>query len=81
MAKGELTYAQGERLSMFLDLERLGLATSYYPKSVGATRRREAAKLGYAANETSLPVDVDLSALLQPYGDVVEEFGSYSVRG
>ena len=29
---GELTYAQGERLSMFLELERLGLAQRHYPK-------------------------------------------------
>jgi hypothetical protein len=81
VVEGQLTFAQGERLSMFLDLERLGLATSYYPKSVGATRRREAAKLGYAANEISLAIDVDLDALLRPYCAVVEEFGGYSVRG
>jgi hypothetical protein len=26
VSRGEVTYAQGERMSMFLDLERLGLA-------------------------------------------------------
>ena len=80
VSTGELTYAQGERLSMFLDLERLGLAASYYPKSVGAARRREAAKLGYAANESPLAVDVDLDDLLRPYVQTVEEFGTVSVR-
>lgn len=27
--RGELTYSQGERIGMFLELERLGLATTY----------------------------------------------------
>jgi hypothetical protein len=50
--RGELTYSQGERLAMFLDLEWLGLARSYYPKAAYADRRRLAAKFGYGANET-----------------------------
>jgi hypothetical protein len=38
------SYAQGECMSMLLDLERLGLASSYDPRSVLASRtvRREA---------------------------------------
>ena len=40
--RGELTYAQGERLAMYLDLERLGLARSYYPKTVYQARGCEA---------------------------------------
>jgi len=71
--RDELTYAQGERLAMFLDLERLGLAQSYYPESVFRQRKREAARLGYAANDGgSEPVDVDLEALLRPYAQAVE---------
>jgi hypothetical protein len=34
VGKGEMTYAQGERMGMFLDLERLGLARAYYKSSV-----------------------------------------------
>jgi hypothetical protein len=52
VGRGEMTYAQGERMSMFLDLERLGLATTYYPGSVLAARRREARSLGLAPNDT-----------------------------
>ena len=81
VAGGDLTYAQGERVSMFLDVERLGLATSYYPKSVGTTRRREAARLGYAANETAAALDVDLGELLRPFWAVIDEFSNYSVSG
>jgi hypothetical protein len=66
--RGELTYAQGERVSMFLDLERLGLAQTYYPKTVYASRRREAAKLGYSANDDGLDsLEVDIAELLAPY--------------
>jgi hypothetical protein len=69
----ELTYAQGERLAMFLDLERLGLAQSYYPESVYRQRKREAARLGYAGNDGDPePLDVDLAALLHPYVQAVE---------
>jgi hypothetical protein len=66
--RGDLTYQQGERIAMFLDLERLGLAESYYPASVYSARRREAAKRGFAPNDGSVsPVDVNLSALLAAY--------------
>jgi hypothetical protein len=72
VGRGELDYKQGERLSMFLDLERLGLAKSYYPKSVYAARRREAKKLGYSIVDTgSEPLEVELGELLQPYADAI----------
>jgi hypothetical protein len=68
VAEGELTYAQGERIGTFLDVERLGLGRRYYPKSVYAARKREASKLGYSANEAGTEgFDVDLAALLEPY--------------
>jgi hypothetical protein len=71
--RGELTYAQGERLAMYLDLERLGLARSFYPKTVYAARRREAARLGYGANEAGTsPLEVELADLLEPYVQAVE---------
>ena len=70
---GQLTYAQGERLAMFLDLERLGLAQRYYPKSVYTARRREARKLGYSTSDTGVgSLAVELSELLQPYLDAVK---------
>ena len=70
--RGELTHSQGERIGMFLELERLGLATAYYPKSVYAARRREAGKLGYSANESGTEsLDVELAELLAPYVEAV----------
>lgn len=73
VSRGELDYKQGERLSMFLDLERLGLAKSYYPKSVYAARRREAKKLGHSTADTgSEPLEVELSELLRAYAEAVE---------
>jgi hypothetical protein len=69
----ELSYTQGERLSMFLDLERLGTARTYYPQSAYADRRRLAARLGYAANEHGQEsLEADLSELLAPYRAAVE---------
>ena len=47
VSAGRMSYSQGERTCTFLDLERLGLVTSYYPKSVLAARRREARLLGW----------------------------------
>jgi hypothetical protein len=73
VSKGELTYAQGERLAMFLDLERLGLAHSYYPAGVYRQRRREAVRLGYAANYgPGGGLEVDLGELLRAYRTVVD---------
>jgi hypothetical protein len=69
----ELTYAQGERRAVYLDLERLGLARTYYPKTVYAARRREAAKLGYGANKLGAsPLEVDLADLLEAYIQAVD---------
>jgi hypothetical protein len=71
--RGELTCQQGERLSMFLDLERVGLAHSYYPASVYRQRRREAVTLGYAATDVIADVlEVDLEELLRAYRQAVE---------
>ena len=58
---------------MFLELERLGIATTYYPKSIYAARKREARKLGYSISDTgAAPLDVELGELLQPYVEAVE---------
>jgi hypothetical protein len=71
--RGELRYAEGERLSLFLDLERMGLAQSYYPPSVLAARRREARKLGYGMSDTgTTSLSVELGKLLRPYIQAVE---------
>jgi hypothetical protein len=72
VSRGELTYQQGERLSMFLDLERLGLAASYYPPNVYRQRRREAVKLGYAANDGGSPLEVEVGDLLAAYVEKVD---------
>jgi hypothetical protein len=72
--RGDVSYAQGERIGMFLDLERLGLSESYYPVSVYRQRRREAVKLGFASNDgTASPLDVNLAELLKPYADAVQQ--------
>ena len=69
---GELTCQEGERLSMFLSLEGIGLAQAFYGKRF-AMRRREVAKLGYAANEAgTIPVKIELGELLAPYRRAVE---------
>jgi len=65
---GMLTYAQGERVGMFLDLERAGLSEAYYPPSVLQSRRREARRFGFSANDPgSESLDVDLSEMLDPF--------------
>jgi hypothetical protein len=74
VAAGELSPAEGERVSMLLDLERLGLAQSYYPPAMHAARRRLATKLGFSANQSgSDALTVDLAALLAPYAETVAE--------
>jgi hypothetical protein len=71
--RGELTYSQGERLSMFLDLQRLGLARHYYPVAAYSDRRRLASKLGYSLNDNGAePFEVELGDLLAPYLRAVE---------
>jgi hypothetical protein len=74
MRQGELSHGQAERLHLFLDLERLGLARQCYRDSVYAARRREAARLGYSASETGCDgLDVDLADLLAAYVRAVDE--------
>ena len=61
-----------QRLAMFLDLERLGLAQQYYG-SLYVARRREARKLGYSPNEDgTTPLGVELGGLLAPYRRAVD---------
>jgi hypothetical protein len=74
VGRGELAYAQGERMAAFLDLERLGLAETYYPRSVLMARKREARALGLAPNDMGLTdVDVDVESLLSPYRDAFRD--------
>lgn len=64
---GQIGYAQMERLSTFLDLERLGLAEGTYPKSVLAARRREARSLGLSKNDAGDEgLELELDELLSP---------------
>jgi len=57
-------------------VERLGLATSYYPKSVLAARRREARSLGFGSNDSATAdLDVELENLLLPYREAFGEAG------
>jgi hypothetical protein len=59
---------------MFLDMERHGLAQSYYPASRYRQRRPEAVKLGVASNDgVGETLDVHLADLLKPYMGAVEE--------
>jgi hypothetical protein len=71
---GDLSYSQGERLGMFLDLERLGLARAYYSNAAYSDRRRLASKLGFSSNESGQDaLEVELSELVAPYERAVEE--------
>jgi hypothetical protein len=73
MRRGELSHGQAERLHLFLDLERLGLARQCYRDSVYAARRREATKLGSSANEGRADgLDVELADLLAAYVQAVD---------
>jgi hypothetical protein len=74
MRGGELTHGQAERLHLFLDLERLGLAHERYPKSTYSARRREAAKLGFSVSECGADgLEVELETLLAAYVRAVDE--------
>jgi hypothetical protein len=74
MQRGELTHGQAERLHLFLDLERLGLANQSYPKSIYAARRREAARLGYTPNDLgSESLEVNISDMLDAYLSAVDD--------
>ena len=60
-------------MCLFLDLERLGLSASYSPKSVHASRRREAAKLGLGASDSGADgLEVGLNQLLAAYLEAVD---------
>jgi hypothetical protein len=73
MRRAELTHSQVERLHLFLDLERLGLAQDRYPKSVYAARRREASKLGYTVSDYGADgLDVELADLMAAYVRAVD---------
>jgi hypothetical protein len=74
MRQGKLSHGQAERLHLFLDLERLGLARQCYRGSVYSARRREVAKLGYSTSESGQDaLDVDLAELLTAYVQAVDE--------
>jgi hypothetical protein len=76
---GELTYAQGERMSLYLDLERLGVVSAYYPPSVLASRKREARQLGLSTNESGAePIEAALGELLARYRETVEALAGCS---
>jgi hypothetical protein len=73
VGESRMTSAQGERMGMFLDLERLGLARAYYKASVYASRVREARRLGLAANDSgSAGLTVDVGELVRPYCEALE---------
>jgi hypothetical protein len=64
---GEMTAAQFERMSGFLDAERLGVAREIYSDRLYSERRREARQLGLSVNDVGHdPVDLDLGELLRP---------------
>jgi hypothetical protein len=68
---GEMTAAQFERMSGFLDAERLGVAREIYSDRLYSERRREARELGLSINDVGQePVDLDLGALLRPAREV-----------
>ena len=68
---GEMTAAQFERMSGFLDAERLGVAREIYSDRLYSERRREARELGLSVNDVGRePVDLDLGELLRPARDV-----------
>jgi hypothetical protein len=65
---GEITYAQMERMTAFLDLERLGLAGDVYTDAQLRARRREARELKLSANDADYePVELELGNLLHPF--------------
>ena len=67
----ELTSGQFERMSAFLDAERLGIARTVYNERKYGERRREARRLSLAVNEVGTePIDLDLGDLLQAARDI-----------
>jgi hypothetical protein len=62
---GEMGYAQFERMTAFLDAERLGIADRIYSTETLSRRRREARSLGLVANDALYePQELDLDDLL-----------------
>lgn len=72
MKRGELEHGQFERVNAFLSLERQGIASECYRPAVYASRRREAAKLGYGASDGKPALEVELGELLRPYVEAVD---------
>ena len=67
----ELTSGQFERMSAFLDAERLGVARAIYNDRKYGERRREARRLSLAVNEVGKePIDLDLDDLLRVARDI-----------
>lgn len=64
---GEIGPREFERMTAFLDAERLGLSPEIYSPSQLSERRREAKRLGLSPNDVDdEPVDLDLGELLKP---------------
>jgi hypothetical protein len=62
---GEITFAQYERMSAFLEAERLGQADRVYPAGTRRSRQREARELGLApADADVVELDESLDELL-----------------
>jgi hypothetical protein len=62
---GEITYQQFERMTGFLDAERLGLANRAYTLQQLRARRREARELGLSPTDTAFnALDVSLDEVL-----------------
>lgn len=62
---GEMGAAQGERLRMFLELERLGVSKDYYSAAQLRDRRAEARKLGLTVDDAVVQsIDVALGEIL-----------------
>jgi hypothetical protein len=72
MKRGELDHGEFERLNAFLSLERQGIATECYRPSVYASRRREAARLGYGASDGKPALEIELGDLLRSYVEGVD---------
>ena len=72
VTRGELTEQQAERVHLFLDLERLGVAASCYSKSRYSARKRELTALGFSPADTGPDeAEYELGQLLAPYSEVV----------
>ena len=63
---GEITAAQFEQLTGFLDAERLGLTDRVYKPETARRRRALAKELGISAADAEIePLDVSLDGLLE----------------